>query len=253
MSFQKTAQTSAGQKKDDGNWAFRYFGEHGVLRRDRRAYKGMKKWFFGLHVIPNAYTLNYVQEKFVRTGLTYASTLYSARFIPGIQILLAKVVDEIEPHFSKVGLTASEKEVMMAIYEHLTNFVRLIFGDKEKYLGKAFVLGREIFHEYDKGTVSLSTFLLANARMSRLPQVCESSRAYDKRYVQAECKMLMSQPEKLLKNLPQGWKTITRLGGIIEDWQMVETALSHDSSRAIHVKSWMCPGFVGYKIKKIFS
>lgn len=253
MSFQKTAQPSAGQKKDNGHWALRYFGEHGVLRRDRRAFKGMKKWFFGLHVIPNAYTLNYVQEKFVRTGLTYASTLYSARFIPGIQIVLAKVVDEIEPHFREVGLTASEKEVMMAIYEHLTNFSRLVFGDKEKYKGKAFVLGEEIFREYDKGTVLWSTFLLANARMSRLPQVSESTRAYDKRYVQAECKILMAQPENLHKNLPQGWKTIARLGGIIEDWPMVETALSHDSSRAIHVKSWMCPGYMWYKTKKIFS
>ncbi len=254
MSFQnQTAEETKDRKSNDGHWSLRYFGKNGVLRRDRRAYNVKRKWFFGLRAVQNSYSLDEVQEQFVRKDLEYASTLYSARFILGTQILLAKVIDEIEPFFVNVTLSASEKEVMMAIYEHLTFFGCSFLGDREKHHGKAFVLSQEVLKEHDKGTVTLSTFLLVHARLSKLCQVRRSDQGYYRSYVKVECSKLISTPSTLEQNLDQGWKTIARLGGLIGDWGMVDVALSHDSSRSIHVKSWMCPGYIWYKIKKIFT
>jgi hypothetical protein len=251
-----------------GHWLFKFFGHESVIKIDQQKYKRMREYFFGLIAnVQNAYSENFVKTNFVKVGLGYASTLYAARFLPWTTLTLRKVIDEIEPYLDEVELSPSDKDVLMAVYEYLTIFNRVIWGSGQDHSGKAYKLGLQVFRDYDGGKVPLSIFLLVNARMSRLPQVGRSNQFHYSNYVKVEVKKLTNlmfdleshqvdqiEGSKILPKLEfdqiDCWKTVSRLGALIKDWPMVEMALLHDNSRTIHIKSWMLPGYVLYKIKK---
>lgn len=230
MFFPKNVQIGQGQ---NGHWAANYFGRGGVINRDRQAY-------FLARMGED------IKETLI-SGLQYASTLYSARvYNPFIGFRLSKVIGEIEPYFEEVGLSWPQKEVLVAIYEHLRSH-DVYWTGETKNQGKALALGKQILRG---DNVPFPTFLLAKARLSRLKGVNRIYRIYYKEYVVVELKKLVADNVLFKQRLGGDWKTVCRLGRLVGAWELVEIALSLDRSRDLHIKSWVCPGYLAYKLNK---
>lgn len=94
--------------------------------------------------------------------------------------------------------------------------------------------------------------ILLQARHATNPVVAKKERAlYRNMTIVSVEKMIEDNPspEKLEQKLPQGYKTVCRIGRILGDWHLCHIGLRHDRSLDLRMKTYIFPGYLWYSMR----
>jgi hypothetical protein len=249
--------------EDDGHWKSQYWGPHGVIRRDRELFRAaaavleaFNRSHFGQELDESGDVARLELVKAYRFSLlAYLSTLYSARLYwpPTIKTLS----DTLKGYYALTahgvdgdGITVDtpeQLEALMAFHQFLGG---LPFWQKDnEHLQQAKFYGLKVLNSF---SAPLATELLVMARLSRLKVLSRKVRTDFRQWVIEGVAEVVTGEGSLSEKISQGWKTVNRLSRLIGLWEFVELSLSKDRSRDLWIKSWMCPGYIFYKMRTFF-